>query len=142
MSTDDLRLDCYSNLMKLAWKIIRLSRQNLNSLGFAWNQYTVMKNINPGECITLSEISSRCFKENSNITALVDFLESKEIIVRLSDSQDRRITRVKLTEQGEITRREVITKHQDFIKKMFGKACCQDVLNFTEIIKTFQGYIT
>jgi DNA-binding MarR family transcriptional regulator len=141
VSTEDLRLDCYNNLMKLAWKIIRLSRQNLNSLGFAWNQYSVMKNIEPGECITLSEISSRCFKENSNITALVDFLESKEIIVRVSDPQDRRITRIKLTEQGEITRKEVITRHQDFIKKMFEKACSQDIINFTQSIKTFQGYI-
>ncbi|HHW31500.1 MAG TPA: MarR family transcriptional regulator [Clostridiaceae bacterium] len=141
MSHNDLRLECHSELMKLAWKIIRKSRQNLSELGFTWGQYNIMKNIMPGESITLSELSSRALKENSNVTPLVDYLEEKGIIMRANDPQDRRITRVRLTENGKNIREMAISSHQEFIKEVFKYVPYEDMERFLEIIKVFQTYI-
>jgi len=127
--------------MKLAWKIIRKSRQNLSELGFTWGQYNIMKNIMPGESITLSELSSRALKENSNVTPLVDYLEEKGIIMRANDPQDRRITRVRLTENGKNIREMAISSHQEFIKEVFKYVPYEDMERFLEIIKVFQTYI-
>ena len=91
---EDLYLTCHRKLMELSWSVIKKSRCNLAKLGFAWNQYAVMKAIEQGEALTLSEISERVHMKNSNVTPIIDFLVSKSIVERIPDEKDRRITRV------------------------------------------------
>ncbi len=131
---EDIRLECYGKLMHLSWRIIRRSRKNLSSLGFAWNQYTVLKHICPGESITLSELSSRTFRDSSNITALVDFLEDKGLVERIHDKSDRRVIRVELTDKGEDVRKDVIEKHETFIASMFENIADEDMEEFIRLL--------
>jgi len=118
---DNLSMECFSRVIRLHRKVLHRSRRHLSELGFAWNQYSVMKNISPGEALTLSEISARSFKVNSNVTGLVDFLEQKGVVMRVNDPVDRRVVRVKLTDEGIKIRKEVLIKQEEFIVEMFSK---------------------
>ncbi len=117
---EDLYLTCHRKLMELSWSVIKKSRCNLAKLGFAWNQYAVMKAIEQGEALTLSEISERVHMKNSNVTPIIDFLVSKSIVERIPDEKDRRITRVKLTEEGISIRKQAIAHHDNFIGQLYG----------------------
>jgi len=138
---DDLRLECHRKLMALSRKILQQSRKHLNSLGFAWNQYLVMRSIQPGEALTLSEISSRSYKENSNITAIIDFLEEKGIVERNSDPADRRAIRVRLTPKGKEIRQKTVEEHEEFIKNLYPRLDNEDALEFLRILNVLNDQI-
>lgn len=131
---EDIRLKCHSKLMQLSWQVKKRSRKNLCSLGFTWNQYSVLKNICPGESITLSQLSCRTSRDSSNITALVDLLEERDLVRRIPDKCDRRVIRVELTEDGELVREDVIAKHEAFIKSIFADIDDEYIYDFMKLL--------
>ncbi|HHV60749.1 MAG TPA: MarR family transcriptional regulator [Clostridiaceae bacterium] len=118
---NNLSTECFLRVLQLHRKIQHNVKKNLAELGFAWNQYSILKSINPGETLTLSEISARAVKVNSNVTSLVDFLEEKGIVMRINDPDDRRVIRVKLTDEGVKVRKETIEKHEAFVNTLFSQ---------------------
>ncbi len=134
---EDLYIACHRKLMELGWRVIGKSRCNLADLGFAWNQYSVMKAIEPGESLTLSEISDRVHRKNSNVTPIVDFLVSKGIVERVADTRDRRVIRVRLTEEGIKTRQQTITAHDDFIRDLYRELEEDEMKEFLDIMAIF-----
>ncbi|MGI6705549.1 MAG: MarR family winged helix-turn-helix transcriptional regulator [Clostridia bacterium] len=130
----DQRLECHTLLMKVAWKVIRKTRKKLNEMGFGWHQFLTMKSIYPGEAVTLSEISSRISKENSNVTTLINFLEEKGIVRRVDDRKDRRVVRVELTENGEKIRERAIAEHEDYIERLYRDLSQANIEDFIEVM--------
>lgn len=131
---EDLYLTCHSKLMELSWSVIKKSRCNLAKLGFAWNQFSVLKTIGQGESLTLSEISARVHRKNSNVTPIIDFLVDKGIVERIPDKKDRRITRVRLTEEGVAIREQAIAHHDNFIKELYGALNTDEIKTFIDAI--------
>lgn len=131
---EDLYLTCHSKLMELSWSVIKKSRCNLAELGFAWNQFSVLKTIGQGESLTLSEISARVHRKNSNVTPIIDFLVDKGIVERIPDKKDRRITRVRLTEEGVAIREQAIAHHDTFIKELYGALNTDEIKTFIDAI--------
>lgn len=133
----DQYTDCHKNLMDLSWRVIKKSRCHLADLGFAWNQYSVMKRLEPGKPLTVSEISSKVNRNKSNVTPIIDFLVSKDIVERIPDDRDRRIIRVKLTEKGIETRAQVMAEHNSFIRNLYKKLDEDEMKAFLEITNIF-----
>jgi len=131
---EDLYLTCHRKLMELSWSVIRKSRCNLAELGFAWNQYSVMKAIEQGEALTLSEISARVHRKNSNVTPIIDFLVSKGIVERIPDEKDRRIIRVRLTEEGIAIRQQAMEHHDNFILQLYGPLNEDEIKKFIDAV--------
>lgn len=131
---EDLYLACHRKLMELSWNIIKKSRCNLAELGFAWNQYSVMKTIEQGEALTLSEISARVHRKNSNVTPIIDFLVDKGIVERIPDTKDRRITRVRLTEEGVAIREQTIAQHDNFIRQLYEALSEDEIKDFIDVV--------
>lgn len=138
---DDIFMKCHMKLMELNRRIMRKLKQNLNEMGFAWNQYNVMKNIHPGESITLSELSEKVSKKNSNVTSIVDFLEERGIIRRCPDDRDRRVIRVELTEEGEKIREQVIKHHEEYVQSLYHSLDEDEVHDFLKVVEVFLNKI-
>lgn len=105
--------------MELSWHIKRKARCNLGQMGYAWNQYSVLKDIGPGESLTLSKLAQRVGRHMSNVTPIIDFLVEKDMVARFQDSSDRRVIRIALTEEGIKKRNELIKIHEDFIINLY-----------------------
>jgi DNA-binding MarR family transcriptional regulator len=74
----------------------------LNSLGLSMaKQSALTKLAEAGEALTLSELAARLSCVRSNITQLVDRLESDGLVRRVDDASDRRSVRAELTPLGE-----------------------------------------
>jgi DNA-binding MarR family transcriptional regulator len=56
--------------------------------------------VESGEPITLGELAAQCACVRSNITQLVDRLESEKLVKRVDDPQDRRSLRAAITPLG------------------------------------------
>jgi DNA-binding MarR family transcriptional regulator len=110
-------------------------------MGFAWNSFSVMKSILPRESVTLTEISIRTSKDSSNVTSIIDSLEDKGIIRRVSDKSDRRVIRIELTEKGIDIRNKVIEEHNSFIRDSFENVPEGMLKEFNDMLEGMSEFI-
>jgi DNA-binding MarR family transcriptional regulator len=65
--------------------------------------------------LRMNEVSRRLMVTGGNVTALADQLEAEGWIVRDSDANDRRSTRLKLTERGRREFKRMAVEHEQWI---------------------------
>lgn len=69
------------------------------SIDITVEQWSVLAAVNSSK-ITQSEIAARIGKDKTNVTRMIDLLEKKELIQRLSNPNDRRSYYLGLTNNG------------------------------------------
>jgi DNA-binding MarR family transcriptional regulator len=87
-------------LMRAGDQMWRASDERFGRWGLTDNHYNVLRILNGvGEPISQVEIGRRMLSSRANVTKLIDLLEEREMVKRLS-SQDRRVNLVALTGEG------------------------------------------
>lgn len=87
-------------LMRLGDRLWRESDERFSQWGLTDNHYNVLRILNGStEPISQSEIGRRMLSSRANVTKLVDLLEHRKFVKRLSCG-DRRVNLVGLTEDG------------------------------------------
>jgi DNA-binding MarR family transcriptional regulator len=112
---EDKRVLLYKAIFRVQGKLYRLTKFNLEKFNLSGAEFGIISNLGE-KALTLSELSERMLRVNSNTTAMVDHLEAKGLVKREPDPKDRRVTRVKLTEAGTKLWEEVVPKQDDFIR--------------------------
>jgi len=70
----------------------------------------MLRRLQPGEAMPMSELAAFLHCDASNVTGLVDRLEAKGLLERRTPPHDRRVKHVVLTEEGERLRAKVLRK--------------------------------
>jgi DNA-binding MarR family transcriptional regulator len=87
-------------LMRVGDRLWRASDERFGRWGLTDNHYNVLRILNGvGEPISQVEIGRRMLSSRANVTKLVDLLEERKMVKRLS-CQDRRVNLVALTDEG------------------------------------------
>jgi MarR family transcriptional regulator, 2-MHQ and catechol-resistance regulon repressor len=87
-------------LMRVGDRLWRQSDERFGRWGMADNHYNVLRILNgAGEPISQSEIGRRMLSSRANVTKLIDHLEERGFVKRLSCG-DRRVNLIELTDQG------------------------------------------
>jgi MarR family 2-MHQ and catechol resistance regulon transcriptional repressor len=74
---------------------------SLNTVGLSMPKFSVLNElVRANEAVSLSELASRLSCVRSNMTQLVDRLESDGLVRRVDDPKDRRSVRAALTDEG------------------------------------------
>ena len=116
---EDKRVLLHRSLIRVQGKLNRLSKAHLEQFRLSGAEYGIIRNLE-GAALTLSELSQRMLRVNSNTTAIIDHLETKGLVKREPDLKDRRVIRVKLTEAGDKLRERVVPKQNAFIRELLG----------------------
>ena len=114
---EDKRIILYRSLIRVQGKLQKLSKRHLERYNLSGAEYGIIRNLGE-ETLTLSELSQRLLRVNSNTTAMIDNLEAKELVQRVPDPDDRRVIRVRLTEAGRQLRDQVVPKQNEFIHQL------------------------
>lgn len=112
---EDKRVLSYKTIFRIQGKLQRLAKLHLEQFNLSYAEFGIIRNLGEN-ALTLSELSERMVRVNSNTTVAIDRLEAKGIVRREPDPKDRRATRVKLTEAGMKLWQEVLPKHDDYIR--------------------------
>lgn len=72
------------------------------------------------EGLTSAELSRLLLVTAGNLTGLLDRMEKADLVKRMKDEKDRRMTRVTLTEKGKSLAMKVIPLHARDIQKILG----------------------
>jgi DNA-binding MarR family transcriptional regulator len=91
--------------------------------------------------LRISEIGRRLGISSPNMTPLIDRLIEKGYAERLSDSQDRRVIKIAISEKGRrfVANRRRLVRNE--IKKNLSTLSIQEVLTLSAAIETFKQVI-
>ncbi|MFI0451927.1 MarR family winged helix-turn-helix transcriptional regulator [Actinomadura sp. 6N118] len=86
-------------LLELCCVIEGIRAAASRELGLTPQQAQLLTTVAPQE-LTHGELASQLHCDKTNITGLVDRLERRELVRRRPDAEDRRVTKVFVTDQG------------------------------------------
>ena len=104
IKNDKLKNDI--NLGMLIGQVHRLSTKKFvqnshnSGLDISMDQWIVLGPIWENEGLSHKEISEYCLKDKTSVTKIIDTLEKKNLVVRVSDQLDHRVKRVVLSNKG------------------------------------------
>ena len=104
IKNDKLKSDI--NLGMLIGQIHRLSTKRFvqnshnSGLDISMDQWIVLGPIWENDDVSHKEISEYCLKDKTSVTKIIDTLEKKNLVVRVSDQLDHRVKRVVLSNKG------------------------------------------
>jgi DNA-binding MarR family transcriptional regulator len=81
-------------------------KEALAPFGITPAQFGVLRRLEPGEEVSLSELAERLGCTNANVTRLVENMVRLELLERSSNPQDRRVVLVRLSSKGLAVREE------------------------------------
>ncbi|HYJ63295.1 MAG TPA: MarR family transcriptional regulator [Parafilimonas sp.] len=90
------------NILYTAWWLKTLMSKELKEYGLTHEQYNVLrilKGKHP-EKICVKEIACRMIEKNSNVPRIIDRLETKKLVQRITSDNDKRETVIILTKAG------------------------------------------
>jgi len=82
----------------------------------------------------LTDLSKRLLVTAGNLTGIVDRMEKLDLVKRIPDSQDRRVTRVQLTEKGKQLSRTVIPRHTKDIDQLFSALSQKEMIQLRNLL--------
>lgn len=99
---DDLKLSnqlCFP-LYVLSKEIINQYRPYLDELDITYPQYLVLMVLWEQDHLTVGQIGEKVYLDSGTLTPLLKRLEQKGIVTRIRCSNDERIVRISLTDEG------------------------------------------
>lgn len=112
--------------------ILYIEEKNLKSKGvtLSMNDIHILENIKKASDNSMSHIARRLMITQGTLTTNVAKLIKKGFVVKYKDDDDKRITRLTLTEKAN----EVLNIHDDFHSNMIDKAIGDLNLNENEVL--------
>jgi DNA-binding MarR family transcriptional regulator len=88
-------------LLGLAGRMVGARFQRvLDERGITHAGWQVVHSLGPTGALTQREVAERCYVTQATVTGVVDTLERDGLVVRERDERDRRLVRVRLTDEG------------------------------------------
>lgn len=85
----------------------RVTKELARAFGLTGPQVTVLKMLEGIGGLSLSDLSARMSARNSTVTGIADRMERDGLVERKRDEDDRRIVRIRLTDEGRALASEI-----------------------------------
>lgn len=90
--------------------------------------------------LSMGELSQRLMVTGGNVTGIVAALEAEGLIVREPDPDDRRISRVRLTDAGETSFARMAKAHEQWIVNLFAGLTAQEQAGLSELLGRLKAH--
>lgn len=132
---DITKLERYHDFMEKYMNLQRIMRRNQKDRQkcSAW-LLVAIHSISQGKAVMISQISTKLEISNAAATQMVDTLEKQGFVIRLDDEHDRRITLVKLTDQGKLALKIAFNQTTSFLDGLFDYLGEDDMLHLMRLI--------
>ncbi len=119
---DDSYLSLLRPLVEAYLAFHRVGSRHIQSLGVTPGQFDVIAELDGTEGLTCAELSERSLTTKGTLTGILDRLEQRGLIQRNAVGGDRRMTRVRLTPEGNELFQQVFPAHAEFMRPYFVQA--------------------
>ena len=88
-----------------------------NKINVTPEQWAILNRLSENSDISQKEVAKRTFKDNANITRILDKLEKKGLVKRQMDATDRRVWKIHITKEGRRIRDEIEPLANEILEK-------------------------
>lgn len=113
-------------LMKAHRSLAALMEQSIASLGIGLSDFILLEALLHKGTMSISQLGEKVQLANSSMTAAVDRLVQRGLVLRLSDEADRRVRTVDLTPCGRTLIRKLYQKHERDIDALMEPLCASE----------------
>jgi DNA-binding MarR family transcriptional regulator len=99
-------------------------------------QFVVLATLHWNGAMSLSEMAKKTFKDNANVTRMVDLMEKKKLVARKKNEKDRRAVRLVLTDYGQQVFEQALS-HVVELKSMYAQNLTEEhLVKLKEMLET------
>jgi len=124
---NDKIISIEKNFRQICCKIKQKGREILTDFEITPPQFTALLILLEEDNLTISELSNEMYLACSTVTDLLDRMEKNELLKRVKDENDRRISRIKVLEKGYTVLNEVLTARRLYIGEIFEEATPEEL---------------
>ena len=131
--------------MAIALQLMKKNQQKvISDLGFkiTMEQLVVIEVLHNVGDMNMTELSKTVWKQNANITRIVDKLEKKQYVVRKAVKGDRRANMLCITDSGKQLLKTVLPKLEQSYKKITSCISKEEETNMLESLKKIIMHIS
>lgn len=122
---DDPYLKLVRPLVEAYLAFSRASSRHIRSLRLTPSQFDVIATLGDTQGLTCSELSAKTLVTKGTLTGVLDRLVHKGLIRRDAVKDDRRFTKVCLTDKGTMLFQKTFAAHTAFLRPFFERALDQ-----------------
>lgn len=119
---DDPHLKVLRPLVETYLSFCRTDSRHVRSLRLTPSQFDVIATLGDTKGLTCAELSAATLVTKGTLTGVLDRLVDKGLIRRIPVTDDRRSTRICLTDKGDRLFRKAFSAHIAFIRPYFQRA--------------------
>ncbi|GAB5474869.1 MAG: MarR family transcriptional regulator [Maribacter sp.] len=123
------------NMTALLLKREMTGALNKNKINVTPEQWAILNRLSENSGLSQKEVAKRTFKDNANITRILDKLEKKGLIKRQTDANDRRVWKIHITKDGKKVRNQIEPLAKEILKKATEGIDPEDVQTFNTTAK-------
>ncbi|WP_299605830.1 MarR family transcriptional regulator [uncultured Aquimarina sp.] len=112
-----------------------------NGLDLSKEQWSVLKRLNVNDGQSQNDLAFITHRDKTSMTRLVNTMESKDLVVRKSDENDRRVNRIFLTDHGKEVIEKVTPIMYDLIPAVQESLTEEEIENLINTLKKVKAKI-
>ena len=140
-NVDSPQIEAYRLFLKLHRLFQELNREEFRPFDLSTPQYAILFHASEAG-VPLSQICQAILADNSNLTRLVDRLESRGLVRRAADPHDRRVTLVQLTPEGKALIDELRPRHRAYVEERMSHLSPEQLAAFHEAMGTLYAALS
>ena len=117
---NDLITTTFAAYMKTSKTVNERIKKDISSYNLSTTEFYILEVLFNHKKLTIQQICNKIYVMSGSMTYVIDKLETKGYLKRISCPNDRRVIHVSLTNEGEIFWEEIAQKYETIMKEMFG----------------------
>lgn len=107
--------DIEKALRKISGIVKQKGREILNDFSITPPQFVALQWLSEDNEMTVGELSSKMYLAYSTTTDLIDRMENNGLVMRVKDTNDRRVVRIRKLQKGYDIIEKVIRRRQEYL---------------------------
>lgn len=140
MTRSEEALKTFVGIKRTNDRLNKAVKMDVKNYGLNVNEFTVLEVLFHRGKLQVQQIKELILIANSSTTYIIDKLCQKELVKRVQDKVDRRITYVDLTDEGYQLMKESFPKHERTILSLFDRLDDEELVEMKRLLKKMNGH--
>jgi MarR family 2-MHQ and catechol resistance regulon transcriptional repressor len=131
----DLALSMWVKLARASSTFGRLTGKDIERYGLTQPQFGVFELLGHLGPLTIGDVGKKMLVTGGCVTVIIDNLEKENLVERSRSTEDRRVIKVQLTENGERLFKEIFGRHAERVTELASVLTEEEQIQLSNLLK-------
>lgn len=131
----NLSLNAFVVLMRASKSVEERIKKDIKSYGVSITEFTILEALYHKGDLTVNQICDAVLINSGSMTYVIDKLQQRGLLERITSEEDRRVIHVRITNQGKELMDDIFPKHEKVIEKVFEDVNSEELESVIDILK-------